>query len=57
MPVLEDLQEITRLLTDVALNDPLSAILLAIGNLIIGFSVLVMVGFGFGAVLDLFTRD
>jgi hypothetical protein len=52
-----DLAEAASQFTDVALSDPLSAILLAFGGLFLGISSLAVAYLGLGAVVDLVTPD
>lgn len=55
--LLDDLVEMTRLLTEVALRDPVSAVLLAIGTLLVVFSVAVLGYLAAGALVDLVIED
>ncbi|MFC6731541.1 MULTISPECIES: hypothetical protein [unclassified Haladaptatus] len=57
LELLNNVVELTMRFTDVALSDPLSALLLTMGALLTGFSVLVIGYLALGAVGDALVGD
>jgi hypothetical protein len=55
--LVDDLVELTRLFTEVAMRDPISALLLAVGTILVAVSVAVLAYLGAGALVDLLTED
>lgn len=49
--------ELIGLTTDVALNDPIAAVLMLISNIILAFSMIVFFGLAAGGVLDAIVPD
>ncbi|MDL5361764.1 hypothetical protein [Halalkalicoccus sp. NIPERK01] len=49
--------ELIGLTTDVALNDPIAAVLMLISNLILAFSMIVFFGLAAGGILDAIVPD
>lgn len=57
MVIIDNIVELTRLFTETALGNPLSALLMLVGTALIVFSVAVMGYLGLGALGDLIVPD